>query len=164
MKKARCTLILAGVLSLGFSTDSTAANIHKLVDDRGRVVFTNDPTKNSGQIQPLKSGSVVSSHKNSIRTESITSAMAGSYPKVSKFQQNQRDNKRRQILSQELVNEIRLLEDAMKTISLTQQRTEKYSSNYPYFVSDHFDILQLRNQAAAHERNIEALKMELSNL
>lgn len=164
MRRARCTIILTGALSLGFSTVSTAADIHKLVDNHGRVVFTNDPARGIRQIQSLKSGSAVSTHKNSTRTEPVTIAMAGGYPRVSKLQQDQRDSKRRQILSQELINETRLLEDTMKTISQTQQKTEKFSPGHPYFASNHFDILQLRNQAAAHERNIEALETELRNL
>ncbi|MCC6916852.1 hypothetical protein [Nitrosomonas sp.] len=167
MKRARCTILLTGILSLGFPIISIAADIHKLVDNHGRVIFTNDPARGIRQIQPLKSGSsgsTASSYKHHSRTGSITIATTGEYPKVSKFQQDQRDSKRRQILAQELVNETRLLEDAMKTISLTQQKTKKYSPSHPYFASDHFDILQLRNQAAAHERNIEALEMELRNL
>lgn len=157
--------MLAGTLSFGLSTACTASGIHKLVDERGRVIFTNDPAKNTRQIQSSKSVSVVPSRRNGTSTEPITVAITGSnYPRVSKLQQDQRDSKRRQILAQELANETRLLEDALKTIDLTQQKTDNYLPGRPYFTSDHFDILQLRNQAAAHERNIEALKMELNNL
>lgn len=164
MKRA-CTIMLAGTLSFGLSTACTASGIHKLVDERGRVIFTNDPAKNTRQIQSSKSVSVAPSRRNGTSTESITVAITGSnYPRVSKLQQDQRDSKRRQILAQELANETRLLEDALKTIDLTQQKTDNYLPGRPYFTSDHFDILQLRNQAAAHERNIEALKMELNNL
>lgn len=164
MKRA-CTIMLAGTLSFGLSTACTASGIHKLVDERGRVIFTNDPAKNTRQIQSSKSVSVAPSRRNGTSTEPITVAITGSnYPRVSKLQQDQRDSKRRQILAQELANETRLLEDALKTIDLTQQKTDNYLPGRPYFTSDHFDILQLRNQAAAHERNIEALKMELNNL
>lgn len=164
MKRA-CTIMLAGTLSFGLSTACTASGIHKLVDERGRVIFTNDPAKNTRQIQSSKSVSVAPSRRNGTSTEPITVAITGSnYPRVSKLQQDQRDSKRRQILAQELANETRLLEDALKTIDLTQQKTDNYLPGRPYFTSDHFDILQLRNQAAAHERNIEALKTELNNL
>lgn len=164
MKLTSCTIILTGILSFGFATICTASGIHKLVDERGRIVFTNDPAKGIRQIQPLQSGSVISSHRNGTRTGSTTIATISNYPKVSKPQQDRRDGKRRQILSQELANEIRLLEDAMKTIHLTQQKTGRHLPNYPSFASDQLDILQLHNQAAAHERNIEALKIELSRL
>lgn len=164
MKRAYCTIMLAGVLSLGLSTVCTASGIHKLIDERGRVIFTNDPAKNTRQIQSSKSGSVIPSPRNGASTEPITVAITGNYPRVSKLQQDQRDSKRRQILAQELANETRLLEDALKTIDLTQQKSDNYLPGHPYFTPGHFDILQLRNQAAAHERNIEALKMELNNL
>jgi len=165
MKRTYCTIMLTGALSFGLSTACTASGIHKLVDERGRVIFTNDPAKNTRQIQSSKSVPAVPSRRNGTSTESITVAITGSnYPRVSKLQQDQRDSKRRQILAQELANETRLLEDALKTIDLTQQKTDNYLPGRPYFTSDHFDILQLRNQAAAHERNIEALKTELNNL
>ena len=164
MKQAYYTTILAGTLSLWLSTACTASDIHKLVDEHGRVIFTNDPAKKDSQIRSPKPGSVIPSRKNGASAEPITVAITGNYPRVSKLQQNQRDNKRQQILAQELANETRLLEDALKTINLTQQKTDNYLPSPPYFMSDHFDILQLRNQAAAHERNIEALKTELNSL
>lgn len=166
MKRAYCTIMLAGTLSFGFSAAvCTASGIHKLVDERGHVVFTNNPAKNTRQIPSSKSVPVTPSRRNSAGTEPITIAITGNYPRVSKLQQDQRDGKRRQILAQELANETRLLEDTLKTIDLTQQKTNNYlSGSHPYFTPDHFDILQLRNQAAAHERNIEALKIELNNL
>lgn len=164
MKRAYYITMLAGTLSLWLSTVCTASDIHKLVDEHGRVIFTNDPAKKTRQIRSPKPVSVIPSRKNRASAEPITIAITGNYPRVSRFQQNQRDNKRQQILAQELANETRLLEDALKTIDLTQQKTDKYLPSHPYFMSDHFDILQLRNQAAAHERNIEALKMELNNL
>ena len=165
MKRAYCTIMLVGILSFCLSTACTASGIHKLVDERGRVIFTNDPAKTSRQTQSSKSVSVISSRRNGTSTEPITVAITSSnYPRVSKLQQDQRDSKRRQILAQELANETRLLEDALKTIDLTQQKTDNHLPSHSYFTSDRFDILQLRNQAAAHERNIEALKIELNNL
>ena len=164
MKRAYRTIMLAGTLSLGFAAACPASGIHKLVDERGHIIFTNDPARNSRQTQSSKTASVISSHRNSTSTGSGTVSITNSnYPRVSKLQQDQRDSKRRQILAQELSNETRLLEDALKTINMTQQKTED-NYLYPYFASGHFDILQLRNQAAAHERNIEALRMELNNL
>lgn len=164
MKQTCRTIILAGALSLGFATTCTASGIHKLVDTHGRVIFTNNPAKDIQQIQPLQSGAVTSSRRNDIRTGSTTVAISGNYPKVSKLQQDQRDSKRRQILARELTNETRLLEDAMKVIHLTQQKTGRYLPDHPSFASDHLDILQLRSQAVTHERNIEALKTELNHL
>lgn len=156
MKQTYCKIILAGVISLGFSIVCMASGIHKLVDEHGRTVFTNNVTKSSIKIQSEKSRSTISSHQINV--------VAGNYPRVSKLQQDQRDTKRRRILSQELANETRLLEDALKTIDLTLRKTENYSPSHPYFTSNYFDILQLRNQAASHERNIKALNAELSNL
>lgn len=156
MKKTYCTIILSGVISLVFSTVSAASGIHKLVDEHGRIIFTNNAAKDSIRIQSEKSRSTISSRQ--------INGVAGNHPRVSKLQQDQRDTKRRRILSQELANETRLLEDTLKTIDLTLRKTENYLPNHPYFTSNYFDILQLRNQAASHERNIKALNAELNNL
>jgi len=156
MKQIHYTVMLTGIISFGFFTICAASGIHKLVDEHGRIIFTNNATQVSTKIRSQKSGVTVSSHQ--------INSVIGNYPKISKVQQDQRDIKRRQILSQELANETRLLEDALKTIDLTLQKTENYLPSHPYFVSSYFDILQLRNQAASHERNIKALNAELNNL
>lgn len=156
MKQICRIAILVGIMSPGFSAICTASGIYKLVDQQGRIVFTNKATKTAVKIQPGKSRLITPARQ-------ISSATAG-YPRISKPQQNQRDTKRRQILSQELANETRLLEDTRKTIDLTLRKTENYLPNHPYFVSSYFDVLQLRNQAASHERNIKALNTELNNL
>jgi len=156
MKQIHCIAILFGIISPGLSTICTASEIYKLTDEQGRIVFTNKATRTAVKIRPEKSGLITPAHQTS-------SATAG-YPKISKLQQNQRDAKRRQILSHELANETRLLEDTRKTIDLTLRKTESYLPNHPYFMLSYFDVLQLRNQAASHERNIKALNMELNNL
>jgi hypothetical protein len=161
MQQIYCTAILTSVMVFGFSTICSASEIYKLVDDHGRVIFTNQPIKGSQQVQLGKirlhqPKTTVSTYQKNI--------VPGNYPKVSKLQQNKRDSRRQQILSQELINETKLLDDTMKTINSTIKKTKQHSSEYPYFVATQFDILQLRDQAASHERNIKALKTELNNL
>lgn len=164
MKQTYCAGILAGIMALGSSTVCIASGIHKLVDEHGRIIFTNNAAKGSVAMQSGKAGSVNTIRRANSNSGVTPTPITGNYPRVSKLQQDQRDTKRRQILSQELTNETRLLEDALKTINLTLRETKNQLPNHPYFTSNHFDILQLRNQAASHERNIKALKAELNNL
>ncbi len=157
MKQIHHIVTLLGIILLGLlSTICTAAGIHKLVDEHGHIIFTNNIAQPTIKIRSKKSDPIISSRQ--------INKVVASYPKINKSLQDQRDVKRRQILSQELANETRLLEDTLKTIDLTLRKTEGYSSDNPFLVSSYFDILQLRYQAASHERNIKALNTELNNL
>lgn len=164
MQKIYCVALLTGLMTLGLSTACSASEIYKVVDEQGRVVFTNKPTKNGQRVQLGK----VQFHKPRATTATTHTHQAnislGSYPKVSQSQQNKRDSRRRQILSQELINETRLLDKAMKAIHSIEQKSKQDSSKQSYFVASQFDILQLRDRAASHERNIKALETELNNI
>lgn len=163
MQKIYCVALLTGLMTLGLSTACSASEIYKVVDEQGRVVFTNKSTKNGqrvqlGKVQFHKPRATAATHTHQ------TNISLGSYPKVSQSQQNKRDSRRRQILSQELINETRLLDKAMKAIHSIEQKSKQGSSKQSYFVASQFDILQLRDRAASHERNIKALETELNNI
>lgn len=115
MKQIHYIVTLLGIISLGLlSTICTAAGIHKLVDEHGHIIFTNNIAQPTIKIRPKKFDPIISSRQ--------INKVVASYPKINKSLQDQRDVKRRQILSQELANETRLLEDTLKTIDLTLRK------------------------------------------
>ncbi len=148
-------MILAVTIMPGILSVCTASDIYKLTDEHGHITYTNTPIKGAKKLQFNVFPSVTSRRTAVKPSAAITTIAAKGYPKVSKPQQQQRDIKRRQILTQELAAETKLLENVLQTLDLTLQT--------PPNVPDHRDILQLRNQVASHERNIQALKIELNN-
>lgn len=54
MKQTYYVSILIGIVAFGSSTICTASGIYKLVDEHGRIIFTNNAAKGSIEIQPGK--------------------------------------------------------------------------------------------------------------
>ena len=162
MRQIQYFAVLAGAIVFNIPSVCIASGIYKLIDEHGHVTYTNTPAKGARKLLPNTPGSAVSTRRPRPTTSTGATA-AKNHLRVSRLQQQQRDVKRRQILTQELDAEIRLLENAMKTLSLTLQKPRNHPPDNNT-EEDHHDILQLRNQAALHERNIQALKTELNNL
>lgn len=146
-------------------TTHAAAGIYKLVDENGRVTYTNAPAKSA---QKLQLG--VSAPRAAAKATTATTAMTmGSFPKVSAVQQKKRDINRRQILESELAEETRLLAEIQHALSEAAKSTKLMTSNQTQLIPDIIfleddNIKKLRNQATLHERNIMALRTELENL
>ncbi|MDR0587621.1 MAG: hypothetical protein LBG61_01395 [Burkholderiales bacterium] len=100
--------------------------------------------------QPVASGGV--------RTSSSSSS--SSLPRVSKQTQTSRDFQRRQLLQEELAAENKLLEDAVKlqVIGFAPTSSEELANPQIYTKR----VASLNEDVTLHERNIEALKKELS--
>lgn len=139
------------------------AGIYKLVDESGRVTYTNAPAKGAQKLQldasPTGPRTVA---KATMATPSVT---IDSFPKVSVTQQKRRDDKRRQILENELAEETkhlvemqRALQDATKNIQLMTNQADLTSAD-PLYEDER--IRNLRKQVSLHERNIMALRTEL---
>lgn len=130
------------------------AEIYKSVDSEGHVTYSSSPTKGSKKLDlepPLPSLPPPARARNNARSPS-------DFPKVDSETQKNRDSTRRRILAEELAAEEKLLAEARrnlksgedeKTADDTAKRYEKMKS--------------LREQVSLHEKNIGALKTELSN-
>ncbi len=145
-----------GYASAGFSDEG----IYKHTDGQGRITYLN---------QSVKGGEKLSTVTASIKPGS-NKARKGAYrfPKVDRKTQNKRDSKRRQILENELVAELKLLSYARKVLSKVYTNAKKakkaISQSDLYQAKYQAKVKSIQNKVRLHERNIAALKKELANL
>jgi hypothetical protein len=88
-------------------------------------------------------------------------APKGGLPNVDPTTQRKRDDSRRKILEEELVVEERALGDARKALNEGEAVRLGDERNYQRYLDR---IQGLKDRVAQHERNVTALKQELSNL
>ena len=138
------------------------ADIYKCVDDSGRITYTN--TKPSAQGCSVLSRDMPAARavakpaeaerprdEQTLRSyEGASGSSNSGFPKVDAGTQQTRDTNRRSILERELASEEKLLSDAR------QEALRGYASTPGAKLSS--DKVQL------HERNIEALRKEISKL
>lgn len=131
-----------------FATNPVAragTEIYKHVDSDGRITFSNRPIKNANRFQPIQSP-----HKFN--------------PGAT---QKKRDAKRRQLLENELKNELRLLVDAKLILSRAIKDPEiiKINTMQPRndAIKHENTVHAIQRRVLLHERNVTALKKELSS-
>lgn len=135
---------------MSFSMSSIAhagSSIYKHVDADGRITFTNRLVKGAQKMQ---------SRPNNAGTRAAVSITPSHFPKVSTNTQQKRDVKRREILENELADEMKLSSDTRRFISLVRnaQETQQQKAR----------IKRLKNKLQRHESNITSLKRELERL
>lgn len=146
MKIRKLSLIFVTML-LGFLSSAVAGkDIYKFVDKDGNITFTNRPVRNAQKIN-------IASYSRNSGTVITQRSSTASAPSVKNNTQKERDGTRRQILEKELHSENKLLFD-------TQQSLSQMSKNDENFQDD--KVVQLKNKLYLHQRNISALKKELS--
>lgn len=160
MKRLRVS-ILCGALALsGF----VQAEIYKHVGKDGRVTYSSEPVKGARklQLEPLNTAPAPKAHPKSVEESST------GFPRVDKATQNQRDDRRRNILEDELVSEHKALEEAREKLKVAQDTPMVYRNadgqtfrNVPQYEEN----VRLAQEAVkTHEDNIKALQTELANL
>jgi hypothetical protein len=147
------------VLSLMALLSSTAvyADIFKCTDSEGHITYSNQPTKNCKTLtlDPLPTTPVAKASKGA------SNPTPASFPKVDEATQKTRDTDRRRILETELAAEQKSLEEARKQLAEQEEIRNGDERNYQKVL----DRLQpLKDKVALHERNIVAIKKEISNL
>lgn len=162
MNRTQFSAVLVGIGLFSISFVCWSSGIYKLVDEQGRVTYTNTPTKEASKLRSLALGSSPTLQVVTKAETSIT-APVDSYPKISLSRQQQRDIWRRQILERELMAEIKLLEHVLQTLEATIRDLEKRQSHAEEVTINTNDVQQLRSQVILHKRNIQALKIELKN-
>jgi len=160
MKRLRAT-ILCGALALsGF----VQAEIYKHVDKDGRVTYSSEPVKGARKLQ-LEPLNTVPAPK--ARSKSGEESSTG-FPRVDKATQNQRDDRRRNILEDELASEHQALAAAREKLKVAQDTPEVYRTQSGQIfrnVAQYDENVRLAQEAVqAHEDNIKALQTELANL
>lgn len=138
------------------------AEIYKSVDENGHVTYSSTPIKGGKKIilEPLPTMVPPA------RPRSATSP--DGFPKVDGETQRNRDDTRYMILQNELSAEEKLLEEAKQNLQAGQENPEvfKGQDGKTYRNTEKYEekIKPLAAQVELHQRNIEALKTELSKL
>jgi len=138
------------------------AEIYKAVDENGHVTYSSTPIKGGKKIilEPLPTMVPPA------RTRPATAP--GDFPKVDGETQKNRDDTRYLILQNELSAEERLLEEARQNLQESEQNPEvfKGKDGKTYRNTEKYEekIKPLADQVELHQRNVEALKTELSKL
>lgn len=142
-----------------------SAEVYKCVDAEGRVTYTNDRGAARSCKQLSQDQSVSTMPAPTARPQSnsgnASGAAASSFPRVSPDAQRARDDSRRQVLDKELATEEASLGEARKALTEQESIRNGDERNYQRVL----DRLQpYKDKVELHERNIEALKREISNL
>lgn len=161
----RISLLLASLLC----SPLAIADIYKCVDEAGHVTYTNNKPTGRG-CNTLSRDQAVSSvpgPSTPSRPVSVPAPQSGAssagvgFPRVDSGTQKARDNDRRRILEDELAAEQKSLETARK--ELEEQESVRYGNERNY--QKVLDRVQpYKDKVQLHERNIEALRREISNL
>lgn len=140
--------------------------IYKKVDENGHVTYSNVPIKGGVKLDlepPVSSAPAAPSARP--RAKAPTPA---NFPRVDKETQNRRDDKRKQILMEELTTEKQALEDAKKAYTEGESVPEVYRTKDGKIrrnVAKYEEKMQrLQAEVEAHEKNIELLQKELGSL
>ena len=151
-----CARVIAWCALLVFSP-LVRADICKYVDRDGNMHYTNVPPEKGWK--KLSCG-VGGNSPSPARSSDRSAPSPAGFPRVDASTQKGRDDLRRQVLSEELSTEEKLLVEARTAygdgapppLPSEQSSAEKYAER----------IAKLRQAVTLHERNVEALKKELS--
>jgi len=133
------------------------ADIYKAIDKDGHVTYSSTPIPGSKKIvlEPLPT-----------MVPPANAHSQGEFPRVEAAKQKERDETRRKILQDELNAEEKLLAESQQ--SLNEASPEVYmgqdGKTYRNVAKYEEKIKPLQEQIELHQKNIEALKSELSKL
>lgn len=153
--KLRYFLTICGMFFIGCAQ----ADIYKRVDADGHVTYSSTPLKGGKKLHLAPLPTV--SHQN------VSKANSTDFPRVDSATQKGRDNTRRQILEDELATEEKALTEARGNLQAGAENPEIYTDKdgkvYRNVTKQEEKMNNLQEQVQMHEKNIAALKTELSN-
>jgi Domain of unknown function (DUF4124) len=140
---------------------SAQADIYKRVDSDGHVTYSSTPFKGAKKLhlEPLPTMLPPGKSEGGDRSSDL---------RVNRETQTRRDDTRRKILEDELADEQKALDAARVKLKEGQDNPEVYhtASGQTFRNVAKYDakVNALQEDVSAHEKNVEALKTELSNL
>lgn len=137
------------------------AEIYKHVDAEGNVTYTSTPMKGAKKLD-ISSTSSSSPSQSRPRSE----AASADFPKVDHATQKNRDDMRHKILMDELAVEEKLLAEVRKSLKEAEANPETFSDadgKARLTVKHSEKIRTLQEQVSQHEKNLDALRIELSS-
>lgn len=143
--------VLAVILMLAGA--HVGADIYKKVDEEGRVTYSNVPSKGAQKLNLEPINTVPSSKPNA--------QPPGNFPKVDAETQKGRDSIRRQVLEDELAQEMKQLDEAKKALAEAEATRLGDERNYQKFLDR---VQPFKDAVADHKKNIDALKEEIAGL
>ncbi len=144
------------------------ADIYKYTDSNGVTTYTNIKPEGNSKAELVISGPKTTEPAPAPREKKSTAKTPtpANFPKVDNQTQNQRDQKRREVLMNELEQEKQALEHAKQLYEEAQNTPEVYrGANGKTFrnVAKYDEKLRIiEAEIQAHERNIELLNKELN--
>jgi hypothetical protein len=134
------------------------AEIYKSVDAEGHVTYSSTPSRGAKKLglEPLASPSYPSRESSSYTPRARNNSSPSDFPKVDSSTQKSRDITRRRILADELATEEKLLTEARAN----QKQGEAFRNDEKFDGKLH----ALQEEVTLHEKNVSALKTELSNI
>ncbi|MBI5891618.1 MAG: DUF4124 domain-containing protein [Nitrosomonadales bacterium] len=155
--KLRLWLVMCCSTAIAFGA---YADIYKRVDEDGHVTYSSTPIKGAKKLHLEPLPTMAPPPKPSRASED--------FPRVNSETQTRRDDTRRKILEDELATEQKALDEARLKLKEGRENPEVYKTqsgetfrNVPKYEEK---VNALQEEVTAHEKNVEALKTELSNL
>ena len=156
--------ILLLLCLLGFN-GTTTAEIYKKVDENGHVTYSNVPIKGGVKLNvepPVSTAPETPTARPRAKTPT-----PANFPRVDRETQTKRDDKRKQILLEELEAEKKALEEARVAYTEGEAVPEVFRTKDGKVrrnVAKYDEKMQrLKATVDAHERNIELLQKELNS-
>lgn len=165
MKKHLCLFsIFCFIISGGLAH----AAIYKNVDANGQITYSNVPSKGASKLEldPAPAdANAAGGTGNAEKTRRAKTPTPANFPRVAPDTQNQRDDKRKQILQDELEAEKKALEEAKKAAADGEAEPEVYrganGKTFRNVVKFEEKVQRLKADVAAHENNVQLLQKEL---
>lgn len=136
------------------------AEIYKRVDAEGHVTYSSAPIKGGKKLHLEPLPTMTPPPKAQGRSEN--------FPRVNEETQTRRDSTRRKILEDELATEQKALEEARLKLKDGQDNPDVYKGadgkTFRNVAKYEEKVNALQEDVTAHEKNIEALKTEISSL
>ncbi|TNC94672.1 MAG: hypothetical protein FD121_1549 [Gallionellaceae bacterium] len=161
MNLFRLTLLCSAVAF----TSATQAEIYKRVDKDGNVTYSSAPLKGAKklELEPLPTMAAQPVPPRQRKYSESSSDL-----RVNSETQNRRDDTRRKILEDELATEERALEEARAKLKEAEDNPEVFKSStgqtFRNVAKYEEKVNNAQDDVKGHEKNIQALKTEISNL
>lgn len=154
------------VALFGVQAPAAQAVLCKYIDEFGHVTYSDAPVRGAKQVSCFEPPPVpVPPQPPAARAPTPSAAPApgavGGLPNVDPETQRKRDETRRKILTDELAAEERALVEARKALAEGEAVRLGSERNYQRYLDR---VQGLKDRVAQHERNVSALRQELSNL
>jgi len=138
------------------------AAVYKKIDADGHVTYSSSPIEGSKKLV-LEPPTIVPSPAGVHKKAALSNVL-----KVDQATQKNRDNLRRKILEEELSTELKLVEESQLNLKNGKENSkilkDQYGNSYQNAAKDEDNIKALQGKVMLHEKNVEALKIELQKL